>query len=325
MLKMALETVPDTEVLWIDQDAFGVGIRRALQSCDSFPSRIGVCGWEDVIAKSWKNVEAELSDSTLVDITSRFVPLRAVKSAAQLQMHADAAQTCDGMFDLLMKVPVVGRVTYDIKAELEYYAKRRGAEFVQHWMSVGSPPDYPRYFPPENRQLPKEGDTLIYGMQIIQNGVWGHAVRCFSVGAASERQRAIQSAVVEFQRRFISLMRPGTEMSQVVRAGFELRQPVYNAIGSNTVDMLRLGHGLGYSYGEPGVSDAFPRSYYDLEKELKRSLLGQFEPGMIFEIHPIFFYPDGAAGVGDMIVIRANGPDFVTKYPRSIGELRVNP
>src|SRR5205807_7138341 len=137
---------------------------------------------------SWKSVEAELRSSTLVDITAQFVPLRAVKSAAQVQMHRDAARTCDEMFGLLAKLPVVGRFTYDIKAELECYAKRRGAEFVQHWMSVGNPPDYPRYFPPENRQRPKEGDMLIYGMQIIQDGVWGHAVRCFSVGAASNRQ-----------------------------------------------------------------------------------------------------------------------------------------
>jgi Xaa-Pro aminopeptidase len=322
MMKMALETVPDVEVTWIDQDAFGTGIARALGASGDSPDRIGICGWEDVIAKSWKSVEAELGNSTLVDITSRFVPLRAVKSRAQLQMHAAAARTCDEMFDLLAKLPVAGRFTYDIKAELECHAKRHGAEFVQHWMSVGTPPDYPRYFPPENRQLPKEGDTLIYGMQIIQDGVWGHAVRCFSVGAARERQRNIQASAVEFQKQFISLMKPGQEMSEVVRAGFKLRKTVYDTIGPMKVDMLRLGHGLGYSYGEPGVSGAFPRSYYDLDEELARSVPGRFEPGMIFEIHPIFFYPDGAAGVGDMVEIGADGASFMTKYPRSIVELR---
>jgi Xaa-Pro aminopeptidase len=322
MMKMALETVPDVEVTWIDQDAFGIEIARALGP-SAFPDRIGICGWEDVIAKSWKSVESELRNSTLVDITERFVPLRVVKSSAQLQMHADAARTCDEMFALLARLPVVGRFTYDIKAELEYYAKRQGAEFVQHWMSVGTPPDYPRYFPPENRQLPKEGDTLIYGMQIIQDGVWGHAVRCFSVGAATERHRVIQAAAVEFQKRFISLMKPDEEMSEAVCAGFKLRQVVYDTIGPVNVAMLRLGHGLGYSYGEPGVSDAFPRSYYDLDKELTHSVPGRFEPGMIFEIHPIFFYPDGAAGVGDMVEIGVNGASFMTTYPRSIGELRV--
>lgn len=321
MMKMALETIPNVEVTWIDQDAFGTGIARALGASSVLPDRIGICGWEDIIAKSWKTLETELRNTTLVDITSRFAPLRSVKSTAQLQMHSDAARTCDEMFALLAKLPVVGRYTYDIKAELECHAKRQGAEFVQHWMTVGSPPDYPRYFQPENRQVPKKGDMLIYGMQIIQDGVWGHAVRCFSVGPVRERHRNIQAAVVEFQRGFISLMKAGEEMGKVVRDGFKLRQAVYDAIGSKEVDMLRLGHGLGYSYGEPGISDAFPRSYYDLEKELARSVPGRFERGMIFEIHPIFFYPDGAAGVGDMVEIGADGASLMTQYPRSIGEL----
>jgi hypothetical protein len=117
------------------------------------------------------------------------------------------------------------------------------------------------------------------------------------------------------------MMKPGAEMSDVVRAGFKLRQPVYEAIGPIKVDMLRLGHGLGYSYTEPGISEAFPRSYYDVEQELARSVPGCFESGMIFEIHPLFFYDDGAAAVGDMVVIDADGPNFMTEYPRSIIEL----
>ncbi len=321
MMMMALETAPNVTVDWIDQDAFGLGIKSVLTAAEVRPRRVGVCGWEDVIAKSWKSVETELSGVELIDITKRFVPLRAVKSAAQLKMHRNAARICDEMFGLLSKLLVVDRFAYDIKAELECFAKRQGAEFVQHWMSVGNPPDYPRYFHPENRQVPEKGDMLIYGMQIILDGVWGHAVRCYSVGPPSKRHKAIQSAVLTFQRQFVEMMKPGAEMSDVVRAGFKLRQPVYEAIGPINVDMLRLGHGLGYSYTEPGVSEAFPRSYYDVEQELALSVPGRFESGMIFEIHPLFFYDDGAAAVGDMVVIDADGPNFMTEYPRSIIEL----
>jgi Xaa-Pro aminopeptidase len=322
MKMMALETVPDVAVSWIDQDAFGTGICSALAEAGSLPRRVGICGWEDVIAKSWKSVETALSGVELVDVTPRFVPLRAVKSPSQLQMHADAARLCDEMFGLLAGLPVGGRYTFDIKAELECHAKRRGAEFVQHWMTVGSPPDYPRYFQPENRQIPRRGDMLVYGMQILMDGVWGHAVRCFSVGPATERQQHLQTLVVEFQRQFVSLMRPGAAMKDAVRVGFRQTEPVYAAIGSRDgVSMLRLGHGMGYSYGEPGTSDAFPRSYYDLEQELARPVPGTFEAGMLFQIHPQFFYPDGVAGVGDMVAVEAAGARFMTQYPRSIGEL----
>jgi Xaa-Pro aminopeptidase len=321
MMMMALETLSNISVDWIDQDAFGLGIKRAVTEGRFSPRRLGICGWEDVIAKSWKSVETELSDIKLVDITDRAVALRAIKSAAQLQMHREAARLCDEMFGLLSKLSVLGRFGYQIKADLECFAKQQGAEFVQHWMSIGNPPDYPRYYHPENRQLVQQGDTVVYGMQIILDGVWGHAVRCYSVGSASDRHQKIQSAVLAFQRKFIEMMQAGAEMSEVVRAGFKLRQPVYEIIGPGKIDMLRLGHGIGYSYTEPGISEIFPRSYYDTEQELVRSAPGRFEPGMIFEIHPLFFYSDGAAAVGDMIVIDSGVPAFMTQYPRSIIEL----
>jgi hypothetical protein len=61
MMMMALNTVPNVTVDWIDQDAFGLGIKRVLTAAEARPRRVGVCGWEDVIAKSWKSVETELS------------------------------------------------------------------------------------------------------------------------------------------------------------------------------------------------------------------------------------------------------------------------
>jgi hypothetical protein len=41
---------------------------------------------------------------------------------------------------------------------------------------------------------------------------------------------------------------------------------------------------------------------------------------MVFEVHPIFFYEDGASGIGDMVEIGNSGPSFMTKYPHEICE-----
>jgi Xaa-Pro dipeptidase len=323
MKMMALDTAPGLQVDWIDQDSLGTGLRRVLDQSGPSPGRIGTCGWEDVIAKTWKNIETELGNTELIDISSRIARLRAVKSAAQLQMHREAAQLCDGMFDVLARSSVTGRFTYDIKAEIECYAKRQGAEFVQHWLTVGSPPDYPRYFPHENRQVPKHGDMLIYGMQIILDGVWGHAVRCYSVGPAQERQKQVQDAVVDFSRKFLARMKPGTKLNEIVQQGFrEMMNPIHEAIGSPKSNMLRLGHGMGYSYTEPEISDPFPRSYYDLEQEFARARAVTLEAGMMFEIHPIFFYGDGVAGVGNMLEIQRDGVHILTRFPEGICELR---
>jgi Xaa-Pro aminopeptidase len=318
MMMMARDTVPDVEVSWIDQDSFGHGVKRALQGASG---RVGLCGWEDVIARSWQSVEEALADCELVDIKDRFNPLRAIKSPEQLALQRKAAAICDGMFDRLSKTEIVGRYTYQIKAEIECFAKQAGAEFVQHWLTVGYPPDYPRYFHNENKQVPKLGDLLIYGMQILIGGFWGHAVRTYSLGPVSNRHAAVHAAVISFQENFMNLMRPGINMGDMVREGFEHINEVYDAIGKMKVDMLRLGHGIGYSYTDPGTSEAFPRSYYKLEDELARPVPTSLQPGMVFEVHPIFFYEDGAAGVGDMIEITGNGPSFMTNFPRTICEL----
>ena len=320
MMMMAQENIANVEVSWIDQNSFGVGLRRALEECQIKSGRIGLCGWEDVIARSWQSAREQLAAFEFVDIKDRVDPLRAVKSVEQLALQHKAAAICDGMFAMLAKANVVGRFTYQIKAELECFAKQAGAELVQHWLTVGTPPDYPRYFHHENRQTPRRGDILIYGMQILVDGFWGHAVRTYSLGPVSKRHLAVHAAVIDFQDKFISQMRPGINMSHMVREGFEHIKQVYDAIGKMRIDMLRLGHGIGYSYSDPGTSEAFPRSYYKLDDELARSVPLSLQPGMVFEVHPIFFYEDGATGVGDMIEIRNNGPFFMTKFPREICE-----
>ena len=97
--------------------------------------------------------------------------------------------------------------------------------------------------------------------------------------------------------------------------------PVHQAIGPGKFEMLRLGHAMGYSYTEPEVSDPFPRSYYDLGQELARAREVTLEAGMVFQIHPVFFYGDGVAGTGNMLEIQHDGAHAMTKFPEAIFEL----
>ena len=51
MKMMALDTVSDVEVAWIDQDELGTGVARALGSSGMALRRLGICGWEDMQTK----------------------------------------------------------------------------------------------------------------------------------------------------------------------------------------------------------------------------------------------------------------------------------
>lgn len=318
MKMMALDRVSEVEIDWIDQDELGTGVARALGATGTALRRVGICGWEDMSAEPWKTIERGLDGAALIDVKERFVPLRAVKSPAQLAVHRQVAAICDEMFAALAGMRVTGRFTYEIKAELELLARRRGCDFVQHWMTAAAVPDYPRYFHHENRQVPKRGDTLLYGMMMTLEGIWGHAVRCYRIGEPDPRHERIQRAVVDFQHAFIDMMRPGADLGEIVRKGLERSAAINAATGDPKTRMLRLGHALGYSYTDPGLSDAFPRSYYALESERQRSRAFVLQPGMVFEIHPQFYYATGAAGVGDMIEVTDDGARSMTTYRRNI-------
>lgn len=316
MKMMALKNVSEVGIDWIDRNEFGAGIARACGA--TVLGRVGICGWEEMQAKPWRSIEQALAGAATIDVTDRFVRLRAVKSPAQLAVHRQVAAICDEMFAALAGMRVSGRYTYEIKAELELLARRRGCEFVQHWLTAAAVPDYPRYFHHENRQVPQRGDTLLYGMMMTLDGVWGHAVRCYRVGEPDPRHARIQRLVVDFQQSLVDAMRPGADLGEIAGAALKRTAEINAATGDAQTRMLRLGHALGYSYSDPGWAEAFARPIDAAEGGPPRPRAHILQTGMVFEIHPMFFYATGAAGVGDMVEVTADGARSMTAYRREV-------
>jgi Xaa-Pro aminopeptidase len=154
------------------------------------------------------------------------------------------------------------------------------------------------------------------------DGVWAHAVRSFHVGPFDGRRGEIQDAVVDFQRRVVDAMVPGRDLAHVIAEAYGRLDDLYRGVGMKDVRMLRLGHGLGCSYSEPGVSEPFPPSFQGLEDVAPGTEAVILEPGMVFEIHPIFMFEGGGAAVGDMVLIEDEGARFLTAFPRSLRALR---
>lgn len=321
MKMMASQTVRDVDIEWADITQYAEKIAEILAKGGNPGPRIGVCGWDEMPAGIWKKIEGVLEGRERVEVASALADLRKVKEAPQLALHRKGAGICDRMFARLAEMRVAGRLTCDIKAEMELVARREGVEYVGAWMTAGNNPDYSRYYPQENRQVARAGEYLLGGVMLAVDGAWSHAVRSFHVGPFDERKRKIQDAVVEFQRCVVEAMVPGHDLADVIRDAYGRLDALYEVFGTKEVRMLRLGHGLGCSYTEPVVSDPFPRSFYTLEEEAGRMHSVMLEPGMIFEIHPMFMFAGGGAGVGDMVLVDQDGPRFLTAFPRVLHEL----
>jgi Xaa-Pro aminopeptidase len=319
---MASETLPGVDIEWADEAQFAASIAAALATGGEQGTRVGVCGWDEMPAGMWKEIEAVLAGRERVEVAPALAALRRVKDAAQLALHLRGAALCDRMFAGLAEMRVAGRFTHDIKAEMELVARRQGVEYVGSWMTAGDSPDYSRYHAPENRQVARAGEYLLGGVMLVMGGAWAHAVRSFHVGPFDARRRAIQDAVVDFQRGVVDSMVPGRDLTEVIGEAYGRLDALYQGIGIKDVRMLRLGHGLGCSYSEPGVSEPFPRSFHALEEEALRTHPVIIEPGMVFEIHPMFLFEGGGAAVGDMVLIEDRAARFLTSFPRALQALR---
>ena len=325
MRMMASENVYDADIEWGDITRYATMIAATLTTDGDAGKGIGICGWDEMPAGLWTEIARVLQGRPRVEVGRTLAELRRVKDGAQLALHRKGADLCDRMFAGLAHMRVAGRFTCDIKAEMEMIARRQGVEYVGSWMTAGNNPDYSRYYPPENRQIARAGEYLLAGVMLVTDGAWSHAVRSFHVGPVDARKRRIQDAVVDFQRCVVESMVPGRDLADVVREAYSRLDAIHDVIGTKDMRMLRLGHGLGCSYTEPVVSDPFPRSFHALEHEAFRSHPVILEPGMLFEIHPIFLFGGGGAAVGDMVLIEEGGGRFLTSFDRSLRELPSGP
>ena len=319
---MASETLEGVDIAWGTGAQFAAEIATTLAPGGEDGAPIGICGWDEMPARVWREIETVLADRQPIDVAPSLAALRRVKDAAQIALHEKGAALCDRMFAGLAEMHVAGRLTHDIKAEMELVARREGVEYVGAWMTAGDSPDYSRYYAPENHQVARAGEYLLGGVMLVMDGVWAHAVRSFHVGPFDGRRGEIQDAVVDFQRRVVDAMVPGRDLAHVIAEAYGRLDDLYRGVGMKDVRMLRLGHGLGCSYSEPGVSEPFPPSFQGLEDVAPGTEAVILEPGMVFEIHPIFMFEGGGAAVGDMVLIEDEGARFLTAFPRSLRALR---
>ena len=316
MQKMAAQALTDIEVELAAPERYGSHIAPALAGV----AALGLCGCDELPLRVWSGVAPVLPTKQEPGAAALIAPLRLVKDAAQLERHRRGAAICDRMFARLGEIELVGRPSFAIKADLDHVAMAAGAETLRSWLTVGRSIDYPRYFPAENRQVAAVGDRLIFGMMLTVDGLWTHAVRSFHLGPATDAAHRIQDSVVTFQRETADAMRSGAELAQVARDAYARIEAVYDVIGTRDLRLLRLAHGLGYSYADPIVSDAFPRSFQASDVEARPVRL---ESDMVFELHPLLMFKGGGAGVGDTLLVGPEGGTFLTEFPRALRELTV--
>jgi len=231
-------------------------------------------------------------------------PLRQIKDEDELALMAEAALVGCRLFDHMLGFLRPGLAEFEVAAELEYRARRMGAEGMSFETIVASGA---RSALPHGRatsaRLPRRGFvTLDFG--IIHGGYCSDMTRTVYLGTPRAAERDAYQAVLEAQEAAVAAVGAGVRCGDVDEAarGVLRRAGLAEAFSHST------GHGVGLEIHES------PR--------VGAGQTARLFPGMVITIEP-GIYLAGRFGIRieDMVAVTRTGGQVLTPAPKTLIEL----
>ena len=220
---------------------------------------------------------------------------RMVKDEDELAVIRSAVNLGAKLFERALEVMRPGVKESDVAAEMEYAARRAGAEEMSFSTIIASGE---RSALPHGRASDKPikpGGFAVCDFGVILDGYCSDQTRTVWVGSVSEDARVGYEAVLEAQLAAIAAVRPGVSVGEVDGAA----RKVLRKRGLGRYFTHSTGHGVGLEI-----------------HEAPRLAAGQktvLQPGMVITIEPGVYFP-GKWGVRieDMVTVTARGCDVLT-------------
>lgn len=205
--------------------------------------------------------------------------LRMVKDEDELDVIREAALLGCKLFDHILGYVRPGLREVDVAAELEYQARRLGAEGMSFDTIVASGP---RSALPHGRatgaRLPRRGFlTLDFG--VILKGYCSDMTRTIHFGTPKPKERSAYESVLEAQQAAVAAVSAGVSCGEVDEAA----RGVLRKAGLGEAFSHSTGHGVGLEIHEP------PR--------VGSGQVDKLFPGMVITIEPGIYIPEENLGV----------------------------
>jgi Xaa-Pro aminopeptidase len=234
-------------------------------------------------------LQATLSESGYVSMTTALPMLRAVKSERELEALAAAGAAADASLEEIIKVRFAGRRESEVGADLAGLLRKHGHSQVDFTV-IGSGPNGANPHHEMGERVIEEGDMVVLDFGGLKDGYGSDTTRTVHVGEPTDEEREVHEIVRRAQQAGFESVRPGVACQEVDRAA---RKVIADAgYGENFIH--RVGHGIGLTTHEPP---------YMIEGEEH-----PIEPGMCFSIEPGIYLP-GRFGVRieDIVVATEDG------------------
>ena len=220
---------------------------------------------------------------------------RIVKDADELKRIRAAVALGAKLFDRALEVLRPGVKETDVAGEMEFAARRGGAEAMSFPTIIASGA---RSALPHGRATDQPiaaGGFVVCDFGVILDGYCSDQTRTVWVGSVPDEARRAYEAVKESQQAAIEAVRPGIAVGEVDAAA----RKVLRKAGLGRYFTHSTGHGVGLEIHEaPRVAQG--------QKEI-------LQPGMVITIEPGVYFP-GKWGIRieDMVAVTADGCEVLT-------------
>jgi len=226
---------------------------------------------------------------------------RMVKDQGEINLLSAAVMLGASLFDCALQKIRPGVKETEVAAEMEYAARRAGAEGMSFETIIASGP---RSALPHGRAsqatIPAQG-FVVCDFGVILAGYCSDMTRTVWVGPLSDKARRMYEAVREAQQAAVEAVRPGVSVSAVDGAARKLLKD--NGLGRYFTHST--GHGVGLEIHEA------PR--------LASGQTDILRPGMVVTIEPGVYLPGiGGVRIEDMVVVSESGCKVLTPTSKEL-------
>ncbi len=221
--------------------------------------------------------------------------LRMIKDPAELERIQRAVQLGSSLFQTAVQAIRPGASEASVAAELEYAARRAGAEGMAFETIVAAGPHAALpHWRASSQPIPNTG-FVVLDFGVILSGYCSDMTRTMWVGKPDQAARDLYQAVLEAQLAGVEAVRPGTTTGEVDQAA----RRVLHKAGLSRYFTHSTGHGVGLEIHEA------PR--------LARGQTEVLRPGMVVTIEPgAYIAGKGGVRIEDMVAVTENGHQVLT-------------
>ena len=280
----------------------GNPLLRALEATKRDKARTVGLDFAHLPVASFRQIQQQLGKRvTLKDLSGMIEGLRAIKDADEISRIRLAVNMGAALFPTALKHIRPGARESQIAAEIEYEARRRGAEGMSFETIVaGGARSALPHGRATNQRLPRRG-FVVLDFGVILTGYCSDMTRTVHVGKADAGACRMYDAVLRAQVAAIKKVGPGVAVSAVDGAA----RGILDRAGFGQYFTHSTGHGVGLEIHEA------PRIASGQSQKL--------QPGMVVTVEPGVYVPGvGGVRIEDMVLVTDRGREVLTPATKKL-------